>query len=64
MYAIRSYYGDGTIFEQAPLKSLAKDGEIFAFKHDGFWKPMDTLRDKLELQKLWETKKAPWKVWS
>jgi len=55
--------GDGTIFEQAPLKSLAKDGEIFAFKHDGFWKPMDTLRDKLELQKLWETKKAPWKVW-
>lgn len=55
--------GDGTIFEQAPLQNLAKDGEIFTYKHDGFWKPMDTLRDKQELQKLWENKKAPWKVW-
>jgi len=55
--------GDSTIFEQAPLKNLAKDGEIFTFKHDGFWKPMDTLRDKQELQKLWDSKKAPWKTW-
>lgn len=55
--------GDGTIFEQAPLQNLAKDGEIFTYKHSGFWKPMDTLRDKQELQKLWETNKAPWKVW-
>lgn len=55
--------GDITVFEQAPLQNLAKDGEIFTYKHDGFWKPMDTLRDKQELQKLWETKKAPWKVW-
>ena len=55
--------GDGTIFEQAPLQNLAKDGEIFTYKHSGFWKPMDTLRDKQELQKLWDNKKAPWKVW-
>lgn len=55
--------GDGTIFEQAPLQNLAKNGEIFTYKHTGFWKPMDTLRDKQELQKLWETKTAPWKVW-
>lgn len=55
--------GDSTVFEQAPLQNLAKDGEIFTFKHDGFWKPMDTLRDKQELQKLWDSKKAPWKVW-
>jgi len=55
--------GDGTVFEQAPLQNLAKDGEIFTFKHDGFWKPMDTLRDKQQLQKHWESGKAPWKVW-
>jgi len=55
--------GDNTVFEQAPLMDLAKEGEIFTFKHNGFWKPMDTLRDKQQLQKLWESKKAPWKVW-
>lgn len=55
--------GDNCIFEQAPLQNLAKDGEIFTFKHSGFWKPMDTLRDKQELQRLWDSKKAPWKVW-
>jgi len=55
--------GDSTIFEQAPLQNLAKDGEIFTYKHDGFWKPMDTLRDKQQLQNMWESKKAPWKSW-
>lgn len=55
--------GDTTIFEQDPLMNLAKDGEIFTYKHEGFWKPMDTLRDKQQLQKMWENKKAPWKVW-
>lgn len=55
--------GDNCIFEQAPLQNLAKDGEIFTFKHSGFWKPMDTLRDKQELERLWDSKKAPWKVW-
>ncbi len=56
--------GDSTVFERAPLQNLAKDGEIFTYKHEGFWKPMDTLRDKKILQKLWESGKAPWKVWS
>jgi glucose-1-phosphate cytidylyltransferase len=55
--------GDTTIFEQAPLQNLAKDGELYTYKHEGFWKPMDTLRDKQELQKLWDSGKAPWKVW-
>jgi glucose-1-phosphate cytidylyltransferase len=55
--------GDSTIFEQAPLQNLARDGEIFTYKHNGFWKPMDTLRDKQELQKLWDNDKALWKTW-
>ena len=52
-----------TVFEQAPLMNLAKDGEIFTFKHHGFWKPMDSLKDKNDLNKLWSENKAPWKVW-
>lgn len=55
--------GDGTVFEQQPLQNLAKDGEIFTFKHDGFWKPMDSLKDKNDLNKLWDNDKALWKVW-
>jgi glucose-1-phosphate cytidylyltransferase len=55
--------GNGTVFEQEPLKSLAKDGEIFTYKHDGFWRPMDSLKDKNDLNKLWDTKQAPWKIW-
>lgn len=55
--------GDATIWEQEPLKGLAKDGELMAFKHEGFWQPMDTLRDKNNLEKLLETNQAPWKKW-
>jgi glucose-1-phosphate cytidylyltransferase len=55
--------GDSTVFEEEPLQKLAEDGELYAFKHQGFWKAMDTLRDKLELQKLWDSGKAPWKIW-
>lgn len=55
--------GDGTIWEQEPLKGLASEGELMSFKHEGFWQPMDTLRDKIKLNELLETKKAPWKVW-
>lgn len=55
--------GDQTVFEQAPLMNLAEDGEMFTFKHTGFWKPMDTLRDKQTLQKHWESGNAPWKLW-
>lgn len=54
---------DSTVLERDPLENLAKDGELFAYKHMGFWKPMDTLRDKQELQKLWESGRTPWKVW-
>lgn len=54
---------DDTVFEQAPLKNLALNGEMFAYKHTGYWKPMDTLRDKIELQKLWDSGQAPWKLW-
>ncbi len=55
--------GDSTVFEQTPLQNLAKDGEIFTFKHEGFWKPMDTLRDKIKLNELWQSNNAKWKVW-
>lgn len=51
------------IFERRPLEQLAKDGELSAFKHSGFWRPMDTLRDKIELDGLWAANNAPWKVW-
>ena len=54
---------DRTIWENDPLSSLAKDGELYAFKHHGFWQPMDTLREKILLNKLWNEGKAPWKVW-
>ena len=55
--------GDHTTWEQEPLKSLALDGELMSYKHEGFWQPMDTLRDKMKLNKLLEQNKAPWKVW-
>jgi glucose-1-phosphate cytidylyltransferase len=55
--------GDETIWEQSPLKNLAADGELMSYKHEGFWQPMDTLRDKNYLEELWQQKKAPWKVW-
>lgn len=55
--------GDSTIWEQSPLKNLATDGELMSYKHEGFWQPMDTLRDRDYLEKLWNNKKAPWKTW-
>ena len=54
---------DSTIWEQPPLKQLAVDGQLSAYHHEGFWQPMDTLRDKTHLEELWQTKCAPWKVW-
>ena len=56
--------GDTTVFEQEPLTKLAEDGELFAYKHDGFWQCMDTLRDKTKLNDLWISRKAPWKIWT
>jgi glucose-1-phosphate cytidylyltransferase len=55
--------GDATLFEQEPLEQLAADGQLRAFKHMGFWQPMDVLRDKTHLDQLWRSGKAPWKVW-
>jgi len=54
---------DQTIFEKEPLERLAKENKLNAYKHEGFWKPMDTLRDKNELDDLWNSGKAPWKLW-
>jgi glucose-1-phosphate cytidylyltransferase len=55
--------GDSTVWEQYPLKQLATDNQLMAYRHDGFWQPMDTLRDKVLLEELWQTGKAPWKSW-
>ena len=55
--------GDSTILEREPLERLARDRELVAYKHDGFWQPMDALRDKRLLEDLWNSDNAPWKVW-
>lgn len=55
--------GDQTIWERVPMETLAKKDQMSAFCHDGFWQPMDTLRDKMYLEDLWNSGKAPWKVW-
>ena len=55
--------GDETTLEKEPLETLAHEGQLMAYKHDGFWQCMDTMRDKNNLQKLWESGKAPWKLW-
>jgi glucose-1-phosphate cytidylyltransferase len=54
--------GDSTVWERGPLAKLAAAGELCAYRHNGFWQPMDTLRDKMVLEDLWRTG-APWKVW-
>jgi len=55
--------GDSTIWEKDPLEKLAKEHQLSAYKHKGFWLPLDTLRDKNHLEELWNSSKAPWKVW-
>jgi glucose-1-phosphate cytidylyltransferase len=55
--------GDQTIWERAPMEKLAKEGQMIAFEHQGFWQSMDTLRDKIYLEELWTSGKAPWKIW-
>jgi len=54
---------DDTIWEKNPLEELANQGELMSFEHNGFWKPMDTLRDKIALEELWDSGDAPWKLW-
>ena len=60
---IEKIEGDSTIWEEAPLNQLAKEGQLNAYFHRGFWRPMDTLRDKMYLNDLWDKRKAPWKIW-
>ena len=55
---------DSTVWERAPLERLARDGQLSAYQHRGFWQPMDTLRDKNKLEELWLSGQAPWKVWA
>ena len=55
---------DNTVWEREPLEQLALEGSLSAYQHRGFWQPMDTLRDKTYLEELWQSGKAPWKVWS
>ncbi|MDK2789589.1 MAG: glucose-phosphate cytidylyltransferase [Methanothermococcus sp.] len=54
---------DNTIWEREPLEKLSKDGELMAYFHDGFWKPMDKLKDKMDLEEMWNSGNAPWKIW-
>lgn len=62
--AIEMITGDETSWEQEPLTNLARRNQLMHFYHDGFWQPMDTLREKNELEQLWQNNTAPWKVWS
>ena len=55
---------DQTIWEREPMETLANSNQLKAFQHEGFWQPMDTLRDKNHLEELWTSGKAPWKVWA
>lgn len=55
---------DQTVWEEGPLEQLSKEGQLIAYRHKGFWKPMDTLREKNQLESLWKSNNAPWKVWS
>lgn len=56
--------GDATVLEQSPMQDLAADGELHAYRHHGFWKCMDTLRDKQELNQMWASDSAPWRTWA
>jgi glucose-1-phosphate cytidylyltransferase len=55
--------GDHTVWEQEPMRSLARDGQLSSYRHEGFWQPMDTLRDLNYLEQLWESGQAPWRTW-
>lgn len=54
---------DMTVWEQDPLEKLSSSGQLSAYRHNGFWQPMDTLRDKIKLEELWSSNQAPWKLW-
>ena len=54
---------NSVIWERGPLERLANENQLMAFQHDGFWSPMDTLRDKIELENIWNAENCPWKLW-
>ena len=56
--------GDETVWEHEPMERLASENQLSVYRHDGFWQPMDTLRDKRHLEEMWAAGKAPWKTWS
>ncbi len=60
---LRLIEGDKSSWEGGPLEMLASQGQLMAFEHNGFWRPMDTLRDKIQLEELWASGSAPWKIW-
>ncbi len=62
--AIDTIEGDDTVWERGPLETLARQGQLGAYRHTGFWQPMDTLRDKIRLEELWNSGRAPWKLWA
>jgi glucose-1-phosphate cytidylyltransferase len=55
--------GDSTIWERTPLENIANQNQLTAFKHNGFWRPMDTLRDKIDLETMWNSNNCEWKLW-
>ena len=61
--ALEYIENDSTVWEQEPLRNLARDGKLSAYRHEGFWQAMDTLRDKNYLEELWAKGNAPWKSW-
>ena len=62
--AIDYVTADETVWEREPMEQLARNGELSAFRHEGFWQPMDTLRDRQELERHWAEGTAPWKIWT
>jgi glucose-1-phosphate cytidylyltransferase len=56
--------GDHTVWEGEPLEWLAANDQLAAYRHDGFWRPMDTLRERIQLEEMWNSGHAPWKIWS
>jgi glucose-1-phosphate cytidylyltransferase len=60
----RYLHGESTVWEEGPLRSLARDGQLACYRHEGFWQAMDTLRDRNHLEELWSSGAAPWRTWS